>query len=71
MLEKRKPLPKLSPYGYARRQDLTQTTIEEDMIRDCIQRVESLGCHTMLTETINLLDQARNKLADYLESESK
>jgi len=66
----RKPLPKLSKYGWNRRQDLNETTKEENEIRKCIAMVEALGCHITLTETVNLLDQARNKLADFLESEA-
>lgn len=69
MYIKRIPLDKLSPYGYARRQDLMLTTKEENEIRKCIAMVEAIGCHTLLTETVNLLDQARNKLADFLENE--
>lgn len=70
MYIKRIPLAKLSPYGYDRRQDLMLTTKEENEIRKCIAMVEALGCHTLLTETVNLLDQARDKLADYLESDN-
>lgn len=58
---------KLNDYGLPRRNDILLQTEEEKDIRDAILAVENLGAHPLLTEAVVLLDQARNKLADWVE----
>lgn len=50
-----------------RRARLDQNTPAELQIRACVDTVESLGAHTLLTDAVNLLAQAREKVADYVD----
>lgn len=50
-----------------RRCDLLRNTPEELMIRNCVEAVERLGAHPLLTDTVSLLYDARMKLADWID----
>lgn len=50
-----------------RRSDRSRNTATELVIREAIDQVEKLGAHPLLTDTVVLLDQARQKLADYVD----
>lgn len=51
-----------------RRCKLYENSDEEIQIRECINAVENLGAHPLLTECVVLLSQAREKLADWIDS---
>jgi hypothetical protein len=51
-----------------RRCDTLQHTPAEKAICDAMAAVESVGAHPLLTDAVALLDQARNKVADYVDS---
>ncbi len=53
---------------FPRRNDTLQMTPEELAIRDVIHRIESLGAHPLLTEVVTLMSQAKDKLADWIET---
>lgn len=55
--------------GFPRRSNVTDMTPEELQLRECIHRVEELGAHPLLTETVVLLAQAKEKLADFLDAQ--
>jgi hypothetical protein len=42
-------------------------TAAERAIHDALRVVEGLGAHPLLTEASNLLSQAQNKVADFIE----
>ncbi|MFA6729230.1 MAG: hypothetical protein WCS17_13600 [Prevotella sp.] len=44
-------------------------TPTELKIREVVSDVESLGCDTLLTEAIILLDRAREKVADFVDAQ--
>ncbi|HEY0839740.1 MAG TPA: hypothetical protein VGD74_06100 [Vulgatibacter sp.] len=50
-----------------RRNKLYKCTPAERAIYDAMQSVERAGCHPLLTDAVNLLDQARNKVADFVD----
>ena len=50
-----------------RRCDLLRNTPEELAIRSCVEAVERLGAHPLLTDTVSLLYDARMKLADWID----
>jgi len=50
-----------------RRNRLDLNTPAEIAIRAAVDAVEEAGAHPMLTEGVNLLQQAREKLADWVE----
>ena len=50
-----------------RRIDVTRLTPAETAIRDAMLAVEDAGADPLLTEAINLLQQARDKVADYVD----
>jgi len=50
-----------------RRARLDVNTPAELAIRDAICAVEDAGCHQLLTEAVNLLQDAREKVADYVD----
>lgn len=52
-----------------RRCYLERNTPEELSIRECIEQVEKLGAHPLLTDTVSLLGDARNKLGDWIDQE--
>jgi len=53
--------------GFPRRARIDLNTPTERAIRRAIDAVESLGAHTLLTDAVVLLGQARDKVADYVE----
>ena len=53
--------------GFPRRARLDLMSPVERIIFDAVQEVEKVGAHPLLTDAVVLLDQARNKVADYLE----
>lgn len=52
-----------------RRADILRNTSAERTIRDAMTVVEELGAHPLLTDTVALLDEAFNKLADWTDSQ--
>ncbi len=50
-----------------RRNQYDRLTTEEKQIFACIEAVEALGAHPLLTETVILLGQANNALADWFD----
>ena len=53
--------------GIPRRIRLDLMTPLEFKIRELMLQVEDLGCHQLLTDAIILLDEAREKIADFVE----
>lgn len=53
--------------GTPRRNQLNKFTAKEMELYDIMQNIEKLGAHPLLTDVINLIDQARYKLADWVE----
>ena len=54
-----------------RRNDVSRMTATEKAIHHAMIDVENLGAHPLLTDAVALLDQARHKVADYVDSERK
>jgi len=54
-----------------RRNRIDLNTPAELAIRQAIHIVEEVGTHPLLTEAVILLGQAREKVADYIDSLSK
>ncbi len=52
---------------FPRRCDLLQLTPAELVLRNAMLEIEALGAHPLLTDVVCLLDQAREKLADWVE----
>lgn len=52
-----------------RRCHVDRLTPAESAIRAAMLAVEGLGAHVLLTETVVLLDQARVKLADWVDQQ--
>jgi hypothetical protein len=52
-----------------RRIDILRMTPAEKAITDAMAAVEKVGAHWMLTDAVVLLEQARNKVADYVDAE--
>lgn len=50
-----------------RRSRLEENTAAELAIRAAVEAVEAVGCHTLLTEAVELLVNARHKVADYVD----
>lgn len=50
-----------------RRADITNQTPAEHAIRSAASAVDALGTDSLLSEALVLLDQARNKVADYVD----
>lgn len=57
----------LRPDGFPRRNDLTLQTPAETAIRNAVLIVEAAGAHPLLTDAVLLLQQAREKVADFVE----
>ena len=57
----------MSEYKIPRRSDISRSTPAENEIRRAVEFVEGMGCHPLLTEAVILLDQAREKVADYVD----
>lgn len=53
-----------------RRYDINMYTPAERAITDAMYAVEHAGCHLLLTDAIILLEQARNKVSDYVDFQS-
>jgi len=62
-----RPLPRLRPDGFPRRQDLLLMTELEKKHRELIHEIESAGCHPLLTAASVLVGEARDVVADWLE----
>lgn len=60
-------LPKSSAYGFPRRQCLYLMTPAELAIYNAVQAVEEVGADPLLTDAVVLLQQARDKVADYVD----
>ena len=58
---------KLRPDGIARRCDILLMTPAELAIREAMLAVEAIGAHPYLTEAISRLQEAQNKVADFVE----
>ena len=54
--------------SYARRSRIDLQTPAEQAIRDAVDAVERAGCDRLLTEAVVLLQQARDKVADYVDA---
>lgn len=50
-----------------RRIDLRRLTPAELAIRNAVDAVEMTGCHPLLTDAVILLQQAREKVADFVD----
>ncbi len=59
--------PVLSDNGFPRRNRIDLFTPAETAITAAMHAVECAGCHVLLTEAGNLLSQARDKVADFVE----
>ena len=57
----------LRPDGIPRRCDVSLATPAEAAIRIAIVAVEAAGAHPLLTDATILLQQAREKVADFVE----
>jgi hypothetical protein len=53
--------------GLPRRNRIDCYTPAESAIRAALLAVEEMGAHTLLTEAVVLLDEAREKVADFVE----
>lgn len=51
----------------ARRNDILQMSIAEQQIVEAMASVEKMGADVRLTDAINFLQSARDKIADYIE----
>lgn len=51
-----------------RRIRLDLLTPAERAIYDAVQAVEAAGCHPLLTDAVVLLQQAREKVADFVDA---
>ena len=51
-----------------RRIDTLRHTSAEKAISDAMREVEELGCDPLLTDAVVLLQQARDKVADYVDA---
>ena len=60
-------LMQLSDNGFPRRNRIDLYTPAESAIAEAIAVVESLGCHTLLTEAVCLLSRAKEAVADFVE----
>ncbi len=59
----------ISDNGFARRIRIDLYTPAELAIHEAIYAVERAGCHSLLTDAVNLLVQAKEKVADFVELE--
>jgi hypothetical protein len=60
-------LPKLRADGIPRRADVTLDTPLERIIRNAVYDVEQAGAHPLLTDAVVLLQQAKDKVSDFVE----
>lgn len=61
----------LDSNGIPRRSRIDLYTPAETAIRDAMLAVEEAGAHPLLTDAVNLLGQAKDKVADYVELNSE
>lgn len=61
------PRPHLRSDGFPTRSDLLLMTPAEKAIYEVVGMVEEIGAHTLLTDAVVLLAQAREKVADFVE----
>lgn len=54
-------------HGFPRRNRLDLYTPAEKSIAVAIEAVEVTGAHVLLTDAVNLLSQAKSKVADFVE----
>jgi hypothetical protein len=67
-LSEQSPSPQIAERnGLPRRCQIDLMSRPELRIHDAMQTVEAAGAHPLLTEAINLLAQARDKVADFVE----
>lgn len=57
----------LTENGIPRRCRIDLYTPAELAIREAMLAVEEAGCHPLLTDAVNLLAQAKEKVADFVE----
>lgn len=55
--------------GHPRRDRIDLNTPAELAIRAAVDAVEMAGCHPLLTDAVNILTAAREKVADFVELE--
>lgn len=56
---------------FPRRNCVDLYTPAEEAIRKAVDAVEAAGAHPLLTDTVNLLQAAKDKVADFVELEPK
>ncbi len=59
----------MSDHKFQRRSRVDLRTPAESAIGNAILEVEKVGADTRLTEAVILLEQAKNKLADYMDEQ--
>jgi hypothetical protein len=59
----------LRPDGFPTRSDVRQYSVGERFIAAAVEAVESMGADVLLTDAIILLQQAKDKVADFVEQE--
>lgn len=57
----------ISDNGFPRRNRIDLFTPAELAIRACVFEVEKVGAHPLLTEAVILLQQAKDKVAEFVE----
>jgi hypothetical protein len=57
----------MTEWQIPRRNQLDRNTPAELAIREAMLAVEEAGCDVLLTDAVNLLSQAREKVADYVD----
>ena len=58
----------MSSNAIPRRAYVQKWTSAEQSIKQAVQDVEAAGCHPLLTDAINLLHQAFEKVADFTDA---
>ncbi len=62
---------KLDDYGFPRRNRVDLYTLAETAIRNAMLAVEEVGADSLLTDAIILLEQAKHRVADFVERDQK
>jgi hypothetical protein len=57
----------ISSNGFPRRNQINLYAPAELAIREAVFAVEAAGCHPLLTDAVNLLSAAKEKVADFIE----
>lgn len=60
--------PECGPFGFPRRCDELLDTPLEAQIRAAMKAVEQGPAHPLLTDAVRLLNEAKDKVSDYLET---